>query len=85
MPRFNVLISTFKPDGVNVIPKVVMVDGETVEVRDEDRVELSGMEDAVEIDAIAERVRDVELARTKERWLTQDDNELVVGQSPKKG
>ena len=76
---------TFQADGVNVIPKVVMVDGETVEVRDEDRVELSGMEDAVEIDAIAERVRDVELARTKERWLTQDDNELVVGQSPKKG
>ena len=68
-----------------MIPKVVMVDGETVEVREEDRVELSGMEDAVEIDAIAERVRDVELARTKERWLTQDDNELVVGQSPKKG
>ena len=76
---------TFQADGVNVIPKVVMVDGETVEVREEDRVELSGMEDAVEIDAIAERVRDVELARTKERWLTQDDNELVVGQSPKKG
>ena len=79
------MLSTFQADEVNVIPKVVMVDGETVEVRDEDRVELSGMEDAVEIDAIAERVRDVELARTKERWLTQDDNELVVGQSPKKG
>ena len=70
---------------MNAIPNRVVVDGETVDVRDEDRVELAGMEDAVEIDVIAERVKEIELARTKERWLSEIHEELDEDRSPKIG